>query len=100
MENKDESRAVKRIEKRLDKLSRQMVESNLCGFLDYSSSRPRVLWSNIIQRLAVIFGILTGNAVIIAIVLFFAGKAARSSISQLAQYIVDLIELVRVHHPE
>jgi hypothetical protein len=100
MENKEENRAVKRIEKRLDKLTRRMEDTNLCGFLDYSSSRSRVLWSNIIQRIAVTLGILTGNAVVIAIILFFAGKAARSTVSQLAQYIADLIELVRVHHPE
>jgi putative exporter of polyketide antibiotics len=99
MENKEENRAIKRVEKRIDKLTRRMEESGLCEFIDYSSARSRVLWSNAIQRLAVTLRIITGNAVVIAFIIFFANKAARTGVSLFAEYIADLIELVRVHHP-
>ncbi|OQA46707.1 MAG: hypothetical protein BWY46_01988 [Firmicutes bacterium ADurb.Bin300] len=100
MESKEESRSIKRIEKRIKKLLGRMEEADFCKFMDYANSKSRVLWSNILQRLIRSLGIITGSAIVIAFVIFFANRLSGFSIDFLADYIKELVELISLHHPE
>ncbi|OQA46536.1 MAG: hypothetical protein BWY46_02004 [Firmicutes bacterium ADurb.Bin300] len=100
MESKEESRAIKRIEKRIKKLLNRMEEADFCEFMAYANSKSRVLWSNILQRLIRSLGIITGSAVVIAFVIFFSNRLSGFSLDFLADYIKELVELVSLHYPE
>ena len=100
MEDKEASRAIKRIEKKLDKMFRRMDEAEFCNFTDFVCDKKRVLKSNIFYRLMLTLGIITGSAIVIAIVIFFANRVIGLRISFLADYINDLIDLVNLHHPQ
>lgn len=81
--------------KQIDKLNKNLFESNLIDIAGLLGNRKKLLWTNLIAGISRGIGIGIGVTIITALLVMLLRKIVTLNIPIIGEYIADVIEIVQ-----
>jgi tetrahydromethanopterin S-methyltransferase subunit G len=85
---------LKKIEKKIDKINKQLEEANLSELVYFLGSKKEIFLRNILAGISKGVGIGIGITIITAILVYFLQKLVKLNIPGVGEYISDIVDIV------
>jgi len=81
--------------KQIDKLNKNLFESNLLDIAQLLGNRKKLLWTNLVAGISRGIGIGIGVTLITALLILLLRKIVSLNIPIIGEYIADIVEIVQ-----